>query len=117
MSIAVMSRVWSESKSSGTELLVLLALADYSDDEGVSWPSIRSLAKKARVTERRINQILNALRESGEVSSEATFRDNGSSTSNRYALNFTLWVKPASGGGCNGLQGGDATGFTPGTVI
>ena len=34
------------------ELLVLLALADHARDDGVCWPSIRTIAAKARVEER-----------------------------------------------------------------
>ncbi len=48
MSILVMSEVWAHAPYSETRLLVLLALADFSDDEGVCWPSQTTVAKKAR---------------------------------------------------------------------
>lgn len=39
MSIRVMSSVWANSKQSGNDLLVLLALADFADDRGVAFPA------------------------------------------------------------------------------
>jgi hypothetical protein len=52
MSIAVMSKVWKDAPQTGTELLVLLALADWADDRGTCWVKIVNLAKKARISER-----------------------------------------------------------------
>jgi hypothetical protein len=61
MSIAVMSQVWEKSKFRGTDLLCLLALADWADDEGYSWHNIDNLASKIRVTRRQTIKILNKL--------------------------------------------------------
>ena len=47
MSIKVMNKVWeTEMVSDHTELILLLAMADFSDDEGYCFPSVRKLAKK-----------------------------------------------------------------------
>ena len=61
MSIKVMSRVWDRSKFRGTDLLCLLALADWADDDGYSWHNIDNLADKIRVTRRQTIKILNKL--------------------------------------------------------
>ena len=62
-----MARVWEKSKHAGSELLMLLALADFSDDEGRAYPAVPTLAKKCRMTPRNANLILAALRRTGEL--------------------------------------------------
>jgi hypothetical protein len=39
MSIKVMSQVWEHSTRKGTRLLLLLALADFANDEGICYPA------------------------------------------------------------------------------
>src|SRR5262245_52009412 len=67
MSIAVMSRVWERSGQQGSALILLLALADFSNDEGVSWPSIETLARKARISPRQAQNLIGALEGAGEL--------------------------------------------------
>lgn len=62
-----MARVWEKSRHAGSELLMLLALADFSDDEGRAYPAVPTLAKKCRMTPRNANLILAALRRTGEL--------------------------------------------------
>lgn len=62
-----MARVWESSKHTGTELLMLLAVADFADDHGNAYPAVSTLAAKCRTTPRHANRILCALRESGEL--------------------------------------------------
>jgi hypothetical protein len=53
MSIDVMSQVWKHSMlKDGRELLTLLALADWADDNGGCYPSYDTIAKKVRVKKR-----------------------------------------------------------------
>lgn len=61
MSIKVMSRVWEKSPQKGGALLALLALADWSNDYGVSWYGGKKLYKKTRLTERGVQYIIAAL--------------------------------------------------------
>lgn len=68
MSIKVMSRVWESSAQSGGALLVLLALADFADDEGYCWPAVGTLATKARMGERNARYLLRSLEAAGEIS-------------------------------------------------
>lgn len=68
MSVKVMSWVWEHSKADGASLLVLLAIADMaSDDGGNSWPSVATLATKARCSERTVQRCLRTLVEAGEM--------------------------------------------------
>lgn len=61
MSIAAMTSVWKDAPASGTELLLLLAIADMANDDFECWPSIKHLAKKVRVTERQVKRLLDKL--------------------------------------------------------
>lgn len=67
MSVKIMSRVWESSKQKGTDLLLLLALADNADDEGYCWPGIEYLRKKIRMTSRSVINALQRIEEDGEV--------------------------------------------------
>lgn len=67
MSVKVTSRVWETSQQSGAALLLLLALADFSDDDGYSFPEIPALAGKARVTDRGAKGIIAHLERAGEI--------------------------------------------------
>lgn len=67
MSVRTMARVWETSAHSGSELLMLLSLADFSDDSGKSYPAVGTLATKCRMTARNANRILAELRQSGEL--------------------------------------------------
>jgi hypothetical protein len=58
MSIKIMTRVWDEADVSGSTLLVLLALADWANDDGWCWPKIETIAAKARITDRHASRVL-----------------------------------------------------------
>lgn len=83
MSIRTLSRVWEQSKHRGSELLMLLAIADFADDNGYAFPSVATLAKKCRTSPRNANLILRQLRESGELT--VRFND-GPKGVNRYQI-------------------------------
>lgn len=67
MSIRTMSKVWESSQHSGSNLLMLLAVADFSDDDGVAFPAVQKLAKKCRMSKRNAQDRLRELSESGEL--------------------------------------------------
>jgi hypothetical protein len=57
-----MALVWEHAPVAEGELLVLLAIADHASDDGTNaWPSKATLAKKARLSERRVQAILRSL--------------------------------------------------------
>jgi hypothetical protein len=60
MSVETSNRVWKQSSKGGTPLLLLLALADWSDDWGYCHPSIEQMAIKCRQTERNILNLIAA---------------------------------------------------------
>jgi len=68
MSIRVMTSVWDDRRAqTHTELLVLLALADWANDDGYGWPTVSVLAAKARLSERAVRQILGRLTATGRI--------------------------------------------------
>lgn len=62
-----MTKVWESSKAEGGALLVMLALADWCNDEGICWPSITKLAEKSRLSERQTQYVLRSLESDGEL--------------------------------------------------
>lgn len=68
MSIKIMSWVWDHGPSDGTETLVLLALADFCDDDGRCYPSMRRIAEKARMQERSARRVIRRLEDGGWIS-------------------------------------------------
>jgi Helix-turn-helix domain len=88
MSIRLMSQVWEDARiQSQAELLVLLALADHARDDGLCWPSIRTIAAKARIEERSAQRILRRLieKELVELVSKGGCID-GQNVPNRYKV-------------------------------
>lgn len=68
MSLAVLTWVFKYSEAKLANRLVLLALADYAHDDGSkAFPSIPTLAAKARVSERTAIRCLQALVKDGEI--------------------------------------------------
>lgn len=66
-----MSSVWADKTiRSKAELLVLLALGDYCDDEGKCYPSTDTIAFKARCTQRAVQKIIGKLTKAGKVEVE-----------------------------------------------
>lgn len=71
MSIHEMTRVWDHSEQQKTGLLVLLAIADMANNDGIAWPSQDTIAKRARTTRRSIYTIVKACVEAGEIAYSA----------------------------------------------
>jgi hypothetical protein len=63
-----MSWVWENGPTDQGELLVMLALADFANDAGKCWPSMQSIARKARLTERGAQKIVRRLQSAGMLS-------------------------------------------------
>ena len=61
MSIHLLSLVLNRAPLQGGALLTLIALADWANDDGECWPSIRKLAAKARQSERNVRYTLHDL--------------------------------------------------------
>lgn len=121
-----MTSVWRHSKQKGSALLLLLSLADYADERGISYPSIGALARKTRMTERNVQKLLRQLETDGDLVIDA---NSGPYGANRYRLiipgggeKFSPPRRPKSGGGgergdrggVNAETGGGEPAFTGG---
>ena len=86
-----MARVWELSSTRGNDLLMLLAIADFADDEGNAYPAVSTLAEKCRIQGRGANKILASLRKIGELEIR---QNEGPKGTNRYRI--TLPACPLS---------------------
>jgi hypothetical protein len=66
LSAEATTAVLHHSKAEGTAKLVLWGIANHHSDAG-AWPSIATLAKYAKVSERRVQQIIRDLEKLGEI--------------------------------------------------
>lgn len=62
-----MAQIWAKSPYRGERLLLHLALGDYANDEGICWPSQRTLAQKARCSENFVRLTLRQMVKDGLV--------------------------------------------------
>lgn len=67
MSVKALDRVWDFSLSRGAARLVLLALADWADDEGFCYPGLVAIAAKARLSKAAVVLALKRLEADGEI--------------------------------------------------
>lgn len=67
MSVRVSSWVWDDTKAKGNDRLILLALADWANDNGWSWYPADELAAKTRMNRATVFRRLDVLEESGLV--------------------------------------------------
>jgi hypothetical protein len=87
MSIRVMTSVWDDPDTqTHSELLVLLALADWANDDGYCWPTITALAAKSRLSERAVQQILGRLTATGRIE---RISGGGRGHANKYRVLIT----------------------------
>ncbi len=85
MSIKIMTAVWDREDLSSTQKLVLLALADWANDEGLCWPSINRLAIKASLTSRAVQKTIRSLEDAGFIRREEVLGKG-----NRYWISTPL---------------------------
>lgn len=84
MSVKLISLVWERAPYSSGSLLVFLALADWSNDSGVSWPSVPKIANKTRLEKRSVQYIIRQLKSDGLLEIEER---RGRGHQNRYTIN------------------------------
>jgi len=97
-----MAEVWKKSKQKGAALLVQLALADFADDEGFCFPSMRTIARKARLSLRQAHRVVADLKKAGEL----TVHGAGPHGTNRFKVEICAGVTSCQG------DTGDTSGMT-----
>lgn len=88
MSIRASNWAWGQGLPPSQKVL-LLALADQADDDGICWPSMKTLAKKICADPRTAQRNMRELEAAKLVSVEPRHRPDGDSTSNIYRLALT----------------------------
>lgn len=96
-----MSLVWANSPFSGTALLIELALADFANDEGRCWPSIASVAKKARCSETWVHKTIRRMQKMGRLKADI---GGGRGKANVYWLSLFALENPVFNTGFNGTK-------------
>jgi hypothetical protein len=87
MSVKIMAQVWENAPYEGGALLVLLALADWANDEGLSWPGMARLARKARLEPRQARRIIRQMEADKVLTVQ---RGGGRSNQNLYQINTDI---------------------------
>lgn len=89
MSSRVQGFVWDACAANGitgAKLLIMVRLADYSNDEGISYPGVESISRQLGLAESTVYGALAQLEKAGWVSRKAR-RNGNRRTSNLYFLN------------------------------
>jgi hypothetical protein len=76
MSVETMAIVLHHAEAKGTALNILLGIANH-DGDGGAWPSVETLAKYGRCSDRRVQQIIKTLVEAREI--EVDYQGGGTS--------------------------------------
>jgi len=112
MSIKAMTWAFDQLMS-GNDKVILLALADHADENGICWPSINRIAERSCVSRRTVINILAKLETSGFLTKDV----GGGRKSNRYAINMrgaeVAPVQTAAPQQCNGLHPSSAIAVAP----
>ena len=83
-----MTMVWDGFPGSGSELLCMLAMADWANDAGGSvHPSIQTVANKIRVSEKQARRIVNGLVESGYMAVAGNQYGGAPGTTKQWVIN------------------------------
>ena len=81
-----MNQVWDMEIEDSTTKLTLMALADFSDDEGYCYPSYEVLAKKISKSKRTAIRAVEKLTELGFLQKEKRELNDGTSRTNLYKI-------------------------------
>ena len=92
MSIKIMSMVWEVGPQKQADRFVLLAIADYANDDGEAWPSISGICRKTCMSERGVQTIIRRLEAEGWLSVET---GKGRKNCNIYTIKTPHHLPPA----------------------
>jgi hypothetical protein len=103
MSILMMSKVWSLDHLEPAEKLVLLAIADFADDQGQAWPSIPTLARKSSLSKDTVRRKIRKLSSEGILAMSPRKDKTGRDTSYNFRLFPNIYSDTPQG---STMQGG-----------
>lgn len=79
---------WSQPLANAKHKLLLVKLADSANDDGVCWPSVRTLSLHTGISKSAVSRMVNMLAEQGVLTIKETIREDGSKGANVYTLNM-----------------------------
>ncbi|WP_442907289.1 helix-turn-helix domain-containing protein [Hydrogenophaga sp. PBL-H3] len=94
--------VWENYPEGGSELLALLALADWSNDAGACFPSIAAIAKKTRISRSQAQRVVHGLIDAKFVSVLENSMGGAPGMTRRYRINLEKLTGSAGTTGCMG---------------
>jgi hypothetical protein len=98
MSVQAITWALDQPVLSVTEKVILLVLANYANEYGISWPSQKTLAENAACDERTVRRTLVRLEARGVIRRIARRRGNGSRQSDMILMSAFTGRKPAPPG-------------------
>lgn len=101
--IDAMNTVWANYQHKGGRLLLMLALANYANQDGMCWPSVPTLARDARLKERQARTLLQAMHDDGDIT---ILTGKGPHGANLYHLNLVA-LRGAKNAGVQKMQGAE----------
>lgn len=112
-----MAWVLKHSTTTGTDRLVLLSLANHANENGQCWPSVRTIAREANVTERAVQRSLASMRKDKLIITEFQAAPD-KRIPDRFRPNLYRIVRGDAGDTPNEIGGdaGGSSGVTPVTL-
>lgn len=105
MSIAVMTKVWASYPGAGSELLAMLALADWADDNGNCYPSMSAIAKKIRLSKSQAQRVVHGLIDDGYLKVTANALGGSPTQTRNYRIALDRLTGSAYATGSAGATG------------
>lgn len=84
MSVHWIDRVWKLSEQKGSQLLLMLAIADSANDDGLAYPGHAHLAEKTRLSARHVITLIEHAEQAGEIVTEVG--GQGAKDTNQYVI-------------------------------
>lgn len=114
MSIKIMSWVWENGPQDPVERLVLLALADFSNDAGECFPSMIGIGAKSGLTDRGARKVVRRLEDGGWVQTEVGGGRGGKSV---YRILTNRNPEQQTGNEIPGIANPERCDHKPGTSV
>lgn len=86
MSVYISARIWATKFPNATRKLIALSLADQATDEGICWPSVRSICERCGVGDSQVREHILALVTDGILEKTNRTGENGRQTSNLFRI-------------------------------
>jgi len=89
MSVKLIDKAW-DTPLKSNDLLVLIALCDWANDDGECFPKQETIIKRAKISRSTLNMILDDFEEIGLITRELRTKKNGNFSSTIYKLDLSI---------------------------